>query len=461
MEHGENRYDLTEGAIWKKLLLFFWPIAVGTLFQQLYNTVDAVVVGKFVGTQALAAVGGSAAQVVSLFIGFFVALTGGAGAVIAQLFGASRRTAISQAAHSAVTFSVLIGIAVTAVGIPLTPVMLHWMGTPADTMADSVIYLRIYFAGTIFVMVYNMGASILRASGDSRRPLYYLIASCACNIVLDLTFVIGLKMGVMGVALATVLSQILSVSLIMVQLCRTEEAYHISLRELRIHRVIMAQMLKIGIPAGLQASMYNFSNLIIQVAVNSLGTVVVAAWTMTSKVDGVYWALSSALGTAVMSFVGQNFGAGKTDRIRRSIRVSMGLFMAFTFVMEGILLLIGRFGLGLLIDDTRVIARTWEIMTYFVPYYFVWTFIEVISGMLRGVGDAIIPVAITGVGICAMRLAWIATVFRKFHTVRGISLCYPISWLITAIAMTIYYARGRWMRLAPVPAERGECAGKA
>ena len=449
MEERERRCDLTEGSIWKKLLLFFLPIAMGTLFQQLYNTVDAVVVGRFVGTEALAAVGGSTAQVIALFIGFFVALTGGAGAVVAQLFGAGRETAISQATHSAMSFSLVMGLVVTAIGIPLTPAILQWMGTPADTMAQSIVYLRVYFAGTVFVMLFNMGSSILRAAGDSKRPLYYLMACCLCNIALDLFFVVGLHMGVAGVALATVLSQLLSTILVLWRLCHTTASYHLALGQPRIHGPVMRRMLKIGIPAGLQASMYNFSNLIIQVAVNSLGTVVVAAWTMTGKIDGVYWALSNALGTAVMSFVGQNFGAGKTERIQKSIRVSMVLFMAITIVMEGVLLLIGRYGLRFLIQDTRVIACTWEIMTYFVPYYVVWTFIEVISGMLRGVGDAIIPVAITGVGICLLRLVWVATVFEQFHTVRGISLCYPVSWLITAVAMLVYYRQGRWLRKMP------------
>lgn len=452
MGDRETRYDLTEGSIWRKLLWFFLPIAAGTLFQQLYNTVDAVVVGRFVGTEALAAVGGSAAQVISLFIGFFVALTGGAGAVIAQLYGASRRGAVEDAAHSAIAFSILVGLAVTALGIPLTPLVLRWMRTPPDTMAGAVGYLRVYFSGTLFVMLFNMGSSILRAAGDSRRPLYYLIASCVANIVLDLVFVLALRMGVLGVALATVLSQLLSAALVLRRLVHTEEAYRIDLRRLRMHKPIMRRMLAIGIPAGLQSSMFALSNLIIQVAVNSLGTVVVAAWTMTGKVDGVYWAVSGVLGTAVTSFVGQNFGAGRKDRIKKSIRISLGLFMAVTLVMEGLLLLFGRFGLGLFTADQAVAAYTWRILTYFVPYYFIWTFIEVISGMLRGVGDAVVPVVITGLGICALRLVWVATVFQKVHTVLGLSLCYPASWLITAAALSVYYLRGHWTTLKPADA---------
>jgi putative MATE family efflux protein len=449
VEKRDSRYDLTEGTIWKKLLTFFLPIAAGTLFQQLYNTVDAVVVGRFVGTGALAAVGGSTAQVIALFIGFFVALTAGAGAVIAQLFGADRREAISQSVHSAIAFSLIAGAVLTAAGIPFTPAILGWMGTPADTMMESIVYLRTYFAGTVFVMLFNMGSAILRAAGDSRRPLYYLVACCLSNIVLDLAFVVGLHWGVFGVALATVLSQLLSCCLVLARLCTAQEAYHVTLSKVRLHGKILGKMLKIGIPSGLQASMYNFSNLIVQTAVNTLGTTVVAAWTMTGKIDGIYWALSNALGTAVMSFVGQNFGAGKTERIRKSVRIAMGMFMAITLLLEGILLLVGRYGIRYLLDDGRVIAKTFEIMTYFVPYYFIWTFIEVISGMLRGVGDAVRPVIITGIGICALRLVWVATVFQQFHTVKGISMCYPVSWLVTAVAMTVYYRRGHWQQMQP------------
>lgn len=457
MNQTENKCDLTEGVIWKKLLAFFLPIAVGTLFQQLYNTVDAVVVGRFVGIEALAAVGGSTAQVIALFIGFFVALSGSAAVVIAQLFGAGAQERISQATHTAIAFSVTVGLVLTAVGIWITPAALAAMDTPADTMADAVSYLRVYFGGTVFVMLFNMGSGILRAVGDSKRPLYYLIDCCFCNIALDLLFVAGLGMGVAGAALATVLSQLLSTCLVLMRLCRTREAYRVELRRIRFHGPVLRRMLGLGIPAGLQSSMYNLSNLIIQVAVNTLGTSVVAAWTMTSKIDGIYWALSGALGTAVMSFVGQNFGAGKTERIRKSLRVSMALFMTITAVMVVLLMTVGRYCLRFFTDDAQVIAYTWEMMTYFIPYYFIWTFIEVISGALRGVGDAVVPVVITGVGICGFRLVWVATVFARFHTVMGISLCYPVSWAITAIAMSVYYRRGHWLEERTTPSETVPC----
>lgn len=436
--------DLTTGSIAKKLVLFFIPIAMGTLFQQLYNTVDAMVVGKFVGTEALAAVGGSAAMLIALFIGFFVALTSGASAVIAQLAGARQDQSVSKAVHSAFAFSIAAGLFLMALGIPMTPTMLRWMKTPPDTMHDSILYLRIYFSGSIFMLLFNMGSSILQAVGDSRRPLYYLIFCCFCNIVLDFVFVVGFHMGIAGAACATVISQFLSSFLILRRFCRLQTAYRVCPRQLRIHPELMKKMLRIGVPAGLQASMYNVSNMIIQIAINSLMTVAVAAWSVSSKVDGIYSCISAALGVAVMGFVGQNYGAGKEDRVRQTMLVSLKIFLPVTLVLGCLVLLFGRFGLGIFLDDPEVIKVTQQILWYFVPFYVVWTFIEIVSGSLRGIGDAFIPLVIVGTGICVFRLIWVGTVFPFHHSIGGLSLCYPISWSLTAIALSIHYHRQGW-----------------
>ena len=437
-------HDLTTGSIAKKLVLFFLPIAAGTLFQQLYNTVDAMVVGKFVGTEALAAVGGSASQIIALFIGFFVALTSGASAVIAQLSGARQSESVSNAVHSAFAFSIAAGVGLMAVGIPLTPALLRWMKTPPDTMADSILYLRIYFAGSVFMLIFNMGSSILQATGDSRSPLRYLIISCFTNIVLDLVFVVAFRMGIAGAALATVISQLASSLLILGKFLRSATACHLRLSQLKIHPQLMNQMLKIGIPSGLQASMYNLSNMIIQVAINSLMTVAVAAWSVSTKVDGLYSCVATALGVAVMGFVGQNYGAGREDRIRETLRISMKIFLPVTLALAGIVVLFGQYGLHIFIDDPAVIHSTRVILWYFVPFYVVWTFIEIVSGSLRGVGDAVVPLVIIGVGICGLRLVWVGAVFPFLHSIGGLSLCYPVSWCITAVALSIHYRRRGW-----------------
>ena len=445
MEEQAARYDLTQGPIGKKLVLFFLPIAVGTMFQQLYNTVDAMVVGRFVGKEALAAVGGSAAQVIALCIGFFVALTGGTSAVIAQFMGARRNQDVSKAVHSALAFSVLAGLVLTLVGIPLAPAMLRGMKTPADTLAQSILYLRVYMSGTVFVLVFNMGSSILRAVGDSKRPFYYLVVCCVCNILLDILFVVVLHMGVAGAALATVLSQLMSTVLVMARLCNATEVYRVELRQLRIHGRVTRKMLQIGVPSGLQESMYNVANLIIQIAINSLGTVAVAGWSVTSKVDGIYAAISSALGVAVMSFAGQNFGAGKMDRVRSTLRSSMYIFQPVTLVLGSLLLLMSQKALFIFTDDPAVMEAARQIMWMLVPFYVVWTVVEGVGGVLRGVGDAMIPFIITGVGVCVLRLVWVVLVFPRLHTLRGLMACWPVSWTCTALALFLYYKRGNWL----------------
>lgn len=430
--------DLTEGVIWKKLIAYFIPIAAGTLFQQLYNAVDAIIVGKFVGTGALAAVGGSAAMVANLLLGFFVALCGGAEVVISQHYGAKDKERVKLEIHTSITFCFIAGIALSAIVILLAPQILSLLKTPADTMKDSVLYTRIYFSGSIFMLIFNMGSGVSRAMGNSHRPFYYLIVSCFLNIVLDLFFVIRLHMGVAGVALATVIAQAVSAVLVLVSLALNRE-YPLKLRCLGINPKILGSMMKIGIPSGIQSAMYGLSSTLLQRGVNILGTVTVASWAMSGKIDGVYWAISSAFGTAIMNFIGQNYGAGNHDRVRKCIWTGARLFTVLTAVISALLLLFSKTVIPLFTDDTAVIDTTWLIIKYFVPFYLLWTLIEVFSGVLRGVGDAIRPSVITALGVCVFRLIWLATAFKISQTLFVLCLCYPVSWLITGIALLIYF----------------------
>lgn len=438
------KQDLTEGKIGKKLILFFLPIAAGTLFQQLYNAADAVIVGKFVGTVALAAVGGSAANVTNLLIGFFVALSGGSSVVIAQLFGAKDESSMQKATGTSIAFCLVAGIALTAVGLIFTPAFLKLLKSPDDTMSDAVAYLRIIFAGVIPTLLYNIEAGILRAVGDSRTPFYYLLISCISNIVLDLVFVIFFRLGVVGVAVATVFSQIISAALATVKLMRSKESFRICLHEIRFDRRLLRRMMHIGIPAGLQASMYGVSNMILQVYVNLLGTTVVAAWSLSGKLDGFYWACASAAGTAVMNFAAQNCGANRMDRVKSGTRLSLLVFTGVTLAFSAVLLLIARPVLPIFTNDSAVVQTTWLVMIYIVPTYFTWTFIEILSGILRGVGDSVIPVVICGLGICLLRVVWIAVAFHFSPTLFTVSMSYPISWIVTDIAFILYYKKGRW-----------------
>ena len=437
--------DLTDGVVWQRLLVFFLPIAAGTCIQQLYNTVDGLIVGRFVGTVALASVGGSSAQIINLLIGFFVATTAGASVVIAQIYGAGRTEDVRVAAGNAIAVFTLLGFFLLALGLVASPGMLRLLQTPEDTMPGSILYLRIYFLGVPFILVLNMESNMLRSVGDSMSPFVYMVIGCISNIVLDVVFVVLFRWGIAGVAVATVASQIINMLLLTRKLLNTAEPYRLSFRELKLKGVYLTNMFRIGLPAGLQNSMYGVSNMIVQIGVNSLGTLVVASWAMTSKIEGVFWAVSNALGAAITSFIGQNLGAGKTDRVKLCIRQGMILAWSIAVGLSVLIMLLAKPLLHILTEDDAVIATTYEMMTYFVPFFFTWSVIEVLSAVLRGAGDAVRPVIIIGLGICLFRILWIVTVFRWIHTLPVLCLTYVTSWVLTGTIMMIYFRRSNWL----------------
>ena len=347
---------ITEGVIWKQLLLFFFPILFGTFFQQLYNTADAVVVGRFVGKEALAAVGGSTSMLTNLLVGFFVGLSSGATVIIAQFYGAGRGQRVSEAVHTAIAFSLLCGILMTVGGLLFSDTALRLMGTPEDIMDNASGYLHIYFVGITANLLYNMGDGILRAIGDSKRPFYFLVISCFTNIALDLLFVVGLRMGVRGAAVATILSQVVSACLVLGTLMRADGSYRFEIRKTRITPVILVRIIRIGFPAGLQSVMYSFSNLVIQSSVNALGTDTVAAWAAYGKIDSTYWMIINALGISITTFVGQNYGAGRLDRVKRSVYVCLGISCIITVGLSTILYLTGGYIYLLFTTDAVIMA---------------------------------------------------------------------------------------------------------
>ena len=312
-KHGN---PITVGAIWKQLLFFFFPILLGTFFQQFYNTIDMVIVGRFVGKEALASVGGSAAQIVSLVVGFFTGLSAGAGVIISQHYGAGNKDRVNKSIHTAYAIAIAGSILFMIFGILLSPQLLRWMNTPEELLQESAVYLRIYFAGILFVFVYYIGSGILRALGDSKRPLYYLIICCLVNIVLDLVMVIGLHLGVAGVAIATVIAQGVSSVLVTLALMRSKEMFRLELRKIRFDVPMMKAQLYLGVPGGVQSITYNLSNIIIQTAINGYGTDATAAWAALGKLDAIIWMISGAFGVAITTFTGLNYGAGIRDRIK-------------------------------------------------------------------------------------------------------------------------------------------------
>lgn len=433
--------QITEGVIWKQLLLFFFPILFGTFFQQLYNTVDAIVVGQFVGTEALAAVGGSTGTLINLLVGFFVGLSSGATVIISQYYGAKKEDKVGYAVHTSVAFSLVCGAAMMVIGIVFAPAALKAMGTPSDIMDYAVLYIRIYFIGIIPNLIYNIGAGILRAIGDSRRPLYFLIASCLTNIVLDILFVTVLGMGVAGAALATIISQTVSAVLVAVVLTRTKEMYRLIVRNIRLDMRMLKRIIRIGLPAGLQSVMYSSSNIIIQTGVNGLGTKTVAAWTAYSKIDSLFWMIISAFGISVTTFVGQNYGACKMDRVKKGIRVCLLLAIAATLGLTGFLYLFGKPIFEIFSNDAAVLEIGMEILRFLVPTFITYVAIEIYSGSLRGVGDCWIPMLITCIGICLLRVIWILIAVPIKPDIRTVLFSYPLTWIITSILFIIYFHR--------------------
>ena len=434
---AENK--ITEGVIWKQLLLFFFPILFGTLFQQLYNAADAVIVGRFVGKEALSAVGGGTGTVINLLVGFFVGLSSGASVVISQYYGAKKEELVAYAVHTAMAFSILGGFVLMVGGILTAPAILTAMDTPADVLDPAILYIRIYYIGTIGNLIYNVGAGILRAVGDSRRPLYFLIASCFTNILLDLLLIVCFDLGVAGAAIATIGSQALSAVLVILVLVRVKDMHRLELRRIRIDRKMLRRIVRIGFPAGLQSVMYSLSNIIIQAAINGLGTDTVAAWTVYGKMDALCWMTISSFGIAITTFAGQNYGAGKMDRVRKGIGSCLAMCFASTIVISILLNIGGHILYSFFTSDPEVLRIGMQIVHFLVPTFFTYVCVEVLSGALRGVGDCWVPTLICLSGICLIRILWIMLVVPLRTDVYTVTFSYPLTWTITSVLFIVYY----------------------
>ena len=440
--------NITEGVIWKQLLSFFFPIVLGTFFQQMYNTVDTIIVGRFVGTQALAAVGSTGA-LISLLNGFFIGLSSGATVLISQCFGANDYRGVKKAMHTGIGLALVLGLIISFLGLCFGPQVLHWMKTPDDCLEGALIYARIFFSGAVASMIYNMGAGILRAMGDSKRPMIFLIISCFVNIFLDVFCVVVLKMGIAGAALATVLSQVISALLVLMVLLRMPEAYTLQLRRISIDPLLLKRILQVGVPAGLQFVTFDLANLLIQSGINSFGSATIAAFTAYAKADMLTWMVSGALGVAITTFVGQNYGAQKYDRIYKSVRICLGIGVLLIGSLSALVIVFRQFILGIFSADPEVIRLGAWLMLWVVPFNATFVPVEVLGGAMRGSGYSAVPTAITSVCVCIFRVLWLFTVVSRFHTLEVLMLCYPISWLLADAAFFVTYLRGRWLRKEP------------
>ena len=439
MSESKVKNGILDGVIWKQLMMFFFPIMIGSFFQQLYNTADALILGREVGKEALAAVGGSASLISSLLVNFFMGLTSGAGIIASQMLGAGNKEKLNDSIHTIYAFSIIGSIVFMVMGIGCTPTLLTMMNTAPELMEDSIIYLQIYFGGSLFIFIYNTGSSILRALGDSKRPLYYLIACCIINIVLDIVMVSVFKLGVAGVAIATVTAQAVSAILVTQALLREKELCDFSLRKIRINGEMLKSELFLGFPSGVQASMYNISNMLVQSSINSFGTDTTAAWAAYGKLDALFWMISFALGTAVTTFAGQNYGAGKLDRVKKSVKVGLGMDLAVSVIMVAILVLARRPLFGIFCNDASVIEIGADMLVLITPFYCAYVFTEIYSAALRGMGDVVVPMFITTFAVCVLRVLWIVVATKVCPTLDVIIFNYPVTWVASGIMFIIYY----------------------
>ena len=437
---------MTEGGIFKNLLFFAAPLILGNLLQQMYNAVDSIIVGNYVGSNALAAVG-AGASLIYLLIAFSLGASVGAGVIVSQYLGAKDKEGVHKAVHTALTISIILGLLLTISGILFSRKLLVMMNTPAEILDDAACYLRIYSYGLIFNVVYNMAAGILNAAGNSRRSLIYLAAAAVTNIFMDLLLIAGLKIGVAGAAIATNFSQAISCILALWFLFRVPADYRISLKSLRIHKAMALRIIQIGLPTGIQNMVISFSNILIQASINQYGATAVAGFSAYLKIDGFNILPVLSFSMAITTFIGQNYGAGKYDRMKKGMWVTLLMGIVYT-VLTGILLLTfsGQI-MRLFSEDVGVIAYGQTAMRYFCPFYWILAILHSLAGTVRGTGKSIPPMVVLLVSLCLFRIVWIQLVLPYYTSIEGIFILYPVSWLVGAVLMILYTWKGKWIEL--------------
>jgi len=451
----QSELNMTSGPLLKPMLLFSLPIMAMNVLQLLFNAADMVVVGRFAGSDALAAVGSTGA-LINLLINLFMGLAVGTSVIVAQDYGAQRYGDVSRSVHTSIAVSLIGGIAISIVGITLCRPLLRLMGTPENILDKSVLYMRIYFLGMPANMVYNFGAAVLRSVGDSKRPMYYLIISGVANVISNLIFVIGLHMTVDGVAWATVISQYLAVTLLMICLFRSETCIKFMIHELKIDKKKLRDLLRIGLPAGFQGSLFSISNVLIQSAVNSFGSTVVAASSAAGNLEGIVFNCMNAYYNAAITFTGQNIGAGKPQRIDSIVKVCFIFIFTTWAVLGGLVTLFAEPLLGIYSTDPEVIRYGVMKVNVMMVIYFTCGIMNTIPGVMRGMGYSIMPMLITLIGTCALRVVWVYTAFAWFPTITVLFACYPVTWTVTAICHTISYFAVRKAKGISAPAPQPE-----
>ena len=429
--------DLTEGKIWKVMLNFVLPIFLGTLFQSLYTTIDAIIIGRFAGEDAFAAIE-SVLSFQRLPVSFFVGLSSGATIIISQYFGAKKKEEVSKASHTAILFAIVGGLLLSVLSCILSPFFIKLIKVPNEIFYQAQIYTIICFSGIVFSMVYNIGSGILRALGDSKTPFYILILSNILNIILDLILVIAFKLGVIGVGFATLISQIISAILIFIILLRTKLDCKIYINRIRFYKKYLKEIFRLGLPIGIQSIIYPIANTTIQSNINIFGVSSIAAWAVCGKLDFLIWAVSEAFSIAISIFVAQNYGAKKHQRARIGIVVALFMAMIAIFIISFILYIWNKPLAHFLINDKNIVELTSQIIHLLAPLYFIYVIGDVLSGAIRGIGDTFNPMIINIFGICIIRLLWIFFIVPLNPTFFMVLYSFIVSWIITTIMYITY-----------------------
>ena len=436
--------SMLEGSIWKALVAFAIPIFLGNLFQQLYNTADSLIVGKFIGKEALAAVG-SSANLISLIIGLLQGTALGAGVLIAKFYGARDEKNLSLAVHTGLAFGLIGGLLLTVVGVVLSPLLLRWMGTPSDVLPNSIAYFRTYFYGCLAMFLYNISVGILQAVGDSRHPLYYLILSSIVNVVLDLLFVAVFHWGVASAAAATVISQAVSAILCIWQLTRTDDVYRISLRKVRLNLPILRQIVRFGLPSGVQNSVISLANVVVQANINAFGSDAMAGCGAFAKIEGFAFLPVTCFAMGLSTFVGQNLGAKQYDRVRRGARFGIVTSVVLAEIIGVIIFLIVPALISLFNSDP-VVVRYGTIQGRTEALFFgLLALSHCMAGLLRGAGKAMVPMIVMLSIWCLVRVSYITVMVRLIPNIQVIFTAYPLTWFLSSVIFIIYYRKADWI----------------
>ena len=437
--------DMTEGNITRHIISFALPLLIGNLFQQLYNTVDTWVVGNYVSNEAYSAVG-TVGPIINMLIGFFLGLSSGAGVVISQYYGARQHDKVQETVHTAILMTLIIGVVFTAIGIVMIPLMLKLINMPTTVIGEATTYLSIYFAGLLGLMLYNIGAGILRAVGDSQRPFYFLVVCAVLNTVLDLLFVLVFHMGVAGVALATILSQAISAILILITLIRSDSCIHLDLKKLKIHFPMLKKIFKVGIPAALQMAITSFSNIFVQSYINFFGENCMSGWTTYAKVDQLLFLPMQSISLASTTFMGQNLGKNQVQRARKGVTVSLLLAIASTVVLMIPVLLFSPQIVAFFNGKPEVVEYGSMLLRWLSPFYVLCCFNQIYSGALRGAGNTRAPMIIMLTSFVAFRQVYLFVMARLCNEIIPIAMSYPAGWLLCSLLTAIYYHKAQLSR---------------